>query len=143
MRSHHAIPARGRPLPNLRLFGARAAPRRPAAPADAALRKQRVRDVLAVCAVLFLILTTAVVIISYVVHQAPAWRAGQMAGFAPTPAVLAAQEAAARNAASSSPASDVVNGLGRVPLILISTAVEMAIFVALGLYLRHDMDRKP
>jgi hypothetical protein len=92
---------------------------------------------------MLLILATAVVIVSYVVHEAPSWRAGQMVGFAPTPAVLAAQEEAARNAAPASPASDVINGLGRVPLILISTAVEMAIFVALGLYLRHDMNRKP
>jgi hypothetical protein len=35
------------------------------------------------------------------------------------------------------------SGLGRIPLILISTVVEMGIFVALGLYLRHDLKQKP
>jgi hypothetical protein len=90
---------------------------------------------------MLLIVATAAVIVSYVVHQAPAWRSGQMAGFAPTPAV-AAQQDAALAAEPSSRASDVVRDLGRVPLILISTAVEMAIFVALGLYLRRDMRRK-
>lgn len=141
MRSHHAPPSRWRTLPFGHLVGPRSIPRKTVSPAEAKARRQKIKDYLAVAAVLLLVAATAAVILSYVVHEAPAWRAGQMAGFAPTPAV-AAQEAAAAAVAPSSPASDVVNDLGRVPLILISTAVELAIFVALGLYLRHDMNRK-
>jgi hypothetical protein len=134
MRLHHA-------LSRVHVAAPQATPPRAANPTEVRARKQRIKDYLAVAAVLLLVLATAAVIISYVVHEAPAWRAGQMAAFAPTPAV-AAQEAAALAAQPSSPASDVVRDLGRVPLILISTVIEMAIFVALGLYLRHDMDRK-
>lgn len=135
MRIHNA-------LPHLHPISVHRVPRQTVSLAQAKARRQRIKDYVAVAAVLLLVLATAAVIVSYVVQQAPAWRAGQMAGFAPTP-VVAAQEAAAGAAAPSSPASDVVNGLGRVPLIIISTVVEMAIFVALGLYLRHDMNRKP
>ena len=146
MRIHHALPhvsllKTAGPTP----FVAGPPPVRADAvqPGTAAERKQRLQDLIAVGAVLLLILATAVVIVSYVIHEIPSWQQGQMAAFVPTPAVVAEQEAAARSAVPSSPASDVINGLGRVPLILISTAVEMAIFVALGLYLRHDMNRKP
>ena len=139
---HHASPARWRLLPHVHLVSPLGVPRHSVTAAEVQARWQRIKDTLAVAAVLLLVLATAAVIVSYVVHQAPAWRAGQMAGFAPTPAV-AAQEAAALAAEPSSPASDVVRDLGRVPLILISTVVEIAIFVALGLYLRHDMNRKP
>lgn len=140
MRTHQAPPSRSRTLPLGHLV-VPAAPRRALSPSEAKARRQRIKDYLAVAAVLLLVLATAAVIVSYAVHEAPAWQTGQMAGFAPTPAV-AAQEAAAAAAAPPSPASDVINSLGRVPLILISTAVEIAIFVALGLYLRHDLDRK-
>jgi hypothetical protein len=128
-------------LPHVHLVSPHGARSRSAPPLEANARRQRAKDYLAVAAVLLLILATAAVILSYVIHEAPAWRRGQMAGFAPTPAV-AAQQAAALAAEPSSPASDVARDLGRVPLILISTAIEMAIFVALGLYLRHDMNRK-
>lgn len=141
MRSHQPPPARWRALPHVRLAGLPIAPRGSVTPAEVRARRQRAKDYLAVVAVLLLILATAAVIVSYAIHEAPSWRGGQMAGFAPTPAV-AAQQDAALAAAPSSPASDMVRDLGRVPLILISTAIEMAIFVALGLYLRHDMNRK-
>ncbi len=141
MRLHQTPPARWRALPHVHLASSHGVPRHSVTPAEARARRQRAKDYLAVAAVLLLILATAAVIVSYVVHEAPAWRSGQMAGFAPTPAVTAQQDAALA-AEPSSPASDVVRDLGRVPLILISTAVEMAIFVALGLYLRHDMNRK-
>lgn len=140
MRLHLAPPSGWRSLPHGHLVSPQGVPRRSASPAEVQAQRQRIKDYLAVGAVLLLVLATAAVIVSYVVHQAPAWRAGQMAGFAPTP-VVAAQEAAALAAEPPAPASDVVRDLGRVPLILISTAVEIAIFVALGLYLRHDMNR--
>ncbi len=105
-------------------------------------RWQTVKDKLAVAAVALLVLSTVTVFVLYLVQQAPHFRAGELTGFA-TPAPAAVQGTAGATAGDA--ASDAIagTGLGRIPLILISTVVEMGIFVALGLYLRHDMKRKP
>lgn len=98
---------------------------------------QILKDKLAVAAVLLLVLATITVFALYVVQQAPHWRAGELTGFAtPAPAMMPQAQAAAT--------TDTIggSGLGRIPLILISSVVEMGIFVALGLYLRRDMQRK-
>jgi hypothetical protein len=102
---------------------------------------QTVKDKLAVGAVLLLVLATAAVFVLYVIHQAPHWSAGEFTAFA-TPAPAAMQSAAGAAQAASTTVAPAYFGLGRVPLILISTVVEMGIFVALGLYLRHDLKRK-
>jgi hypothetical protein len=108
----------------------------PSPPADAQ-RWQVLKDKLAVAAVLLLVLATITVFVLYVVQQAPHWKAGELTGFAtPMPEVTAQAGAGETNVQTAA------GGLGRIPLILISTVVEMGIFVALGLYLRHDMQRK-
>ena len=98
---------------------------------------QVLKDRLAVAAVLLLVLATMTVFVLYVVQQAPHWRTGELTGFA-TPMPGLTPEVPAAETTGSVAGS----GLGRIPLILISTVVEMGIFVALGLYLRHDMQRK-
>jgi hypothetical protein len=102
-------------------------------------RWQVLKDKLAVAAVLLLVLATVTVFVLYLVEQAPHFNTGELTGFA-TPVPGAIQANAGGAAASESVAG---SGLGRIPLILVSTVVEMGIFVALGLYLRHDMKRKP
>jgi hypothetical protein len=109
----------------------------PSSPAADTERWQVIKDKLAVAAVLLLVLATMTVFVLYVVQQAPHWRAGELTGFA-TPVPGGATLAAAGEATGST----ATGGLGRIPLILISTVVEMGIFVALGLYLRHDMQQK-
>ncbi len=105
-------------------------------------RWQVFKDKLAVGAVLLLVMATLAVFVLYVVEQAPHFRSGELTALA-TPAPGAVQPTAANAPASDATGSIAGSGLGRIPLILISTVVEMAIFVALGLYLRHDMKRKP
>jgi hypothetical protein len=102
-------------------------------------RRQVILDKLAVAAVVVLILATLAVFAGYAAREAPRWRAGQIGGF--TGAVPPSLQL---DAAPETQATDNIagTGLGQVPLVLISTAVEMAIFVALGLYLRHDLKRK-
>ncbi len=93
-------------------------------------------------AVLLLVLGTVTVFVLYLVQQAPHFRSGELTGFA-TPAPGTSAPAMANASGANVSAESVAGtGLGRIPLILISTVVEMAIFVALGLYLRHDMKRK-
>jgi hypothetical protein len=100
-------------------------------------RWQVLKDKLAVAAVLLLVLATMTVFALYVVQQAPHWRTGELTGFAtPMPAI------ATQTGTSAATDSTAAGGVGRIPLILISTVVEMGIFVALGLYLRHDTQRK-
>lgn len=99
-------------------------------------RWQVLKDKLAVAAVLLLVLATLAVFVVYLVHQAPYFRTGELTALATPGPAMAKQSAANANAASVAG-----SGLGRIPLILISTVVEMGIFVALGLYLRHDMNR--
>lgn len=105
-------------------------------------RWQVLKDKLAVAAVLLLVLATLTVFVLYVVQQAPHFRSGELTGFA-TPAPGLAQPANANAPNPDAIGSIAGAGLGRIPLILISTVVEMGIFVALGLYLRHDLKRKP
>lgn len=108
-------------------------------------RWQVFKDKLAVAAVLLLVLATLTVFVLYVVQQAPYFRTGELTGFAtPAPGMADPGQQAEANAQNAEAASSIAgSGLSRIPLILISTVVEMAIFVALGLYLRHDMKRKP
>ncbi len=103
---------------------------------------QTVKDKIAVAAVAVLVLATISVFVLYLVQQVPHFRTGELTGFA-TPAPAAARLAASATACDTASDSIAGTGLGRIPLILISTVVEMGIFVALGLYLRHDMKRKP
>lgn len=105
-------------------------------------RWQVIKDKLAVAAVLLLVLATLTVFVLYLVQQAPYFRSGELTAFAtPAPSAAQAGSASAMNANTSGGVAG--SGLGRIPLMLVSTVVEMAIFVALGLYLRHDMKRKP
>lgn len=100
-------------------------------------RRQNLRDKLAVAAVLVLVLATVTVFVLYLLQQAPHFASGEFTGFA-TPVAAAAQATAA------DPANSVAGtGLSRVSLVLVSTVIEMGIFVALGLYLRQDTNRKP
>jgi hypothetical protein len=105
-------------------------------------RSQVLKDKLAVAAVLLLVLATLTVFVLYLVQQAPHFSSGELTAFA-TPAPGAVGQVATNASGSTSTGSIAGAGLGRIPLILISTAVEMAIFVALGLYLRHDLKGKP
>ncbi len=140
MRQHLAVPhfhlldrhvASGPPVPHT---GGHS----PAAPSGDD-RSQVIKDKLAVAAVLLLVGATLAVFVLYLVQQAPHFGSGEFTAFA-TPMPGAVQAGAASRDATPVVAG---TGLGRVSLILISTVVEMAIFVALGLYLRHDMNRKP
>jgi hypothetical protein len=141
MRQHLALP-HFHP-PQSRVDAARAAPRAASHDRKAdAERRQVLKDKLAVAAVLLLVLATFTVFVLYVVQQAPHFRSGELTGFA-TPAPGVAQPTTANALSSDGTESVAGSGLGRIPLILISTVVEMGIFVALGLYLRHDMKRKP
>lgn len=107
---------------------------------SSAERWQTLKDKLAVAAVLLLVLATLTVFVLYLVQQAPHFSRGELTAFAtPVPGVPSTAATADPSAASSIAGT----GIGRIPLILISTVVEMGIFVALGLYLRHDMNRKP
>lgn len=105
-------------------------------------RWQTLKDKLAVAAVLLLVLATVTVFVLYIVQQAPHFRNGELTAFA-TPAPGAVQPAPNAQAPGQAASSVAGTGLSRISLILISTVVEMGIFVALGLYLRHDMKRKP
>ncbi len=127
--------------PGGHLAAGTAAPRTPdrdSPPPSGDDRWQVVKDKLAVAAVLLLVAATATVFVLYLVQQGPHFAAGELTAFV-TPMPAAAQQAVDPKEAASVAGS----GLGRIPLILISTVVEMGIFVALGLYLRHDMQRKP
>ncbi|MGE5602792.1 MAG: hypothetical protein ACM30E_07060 [Nitrososphaerales archaeon] len=129
--------------PRRRVDSAGAAPRaRSNDPQSRDERWQVLKDKLAVAAVLLLVLATLTVFVLYVVQQAPHFRSGELTGFAtPAPGMMQPASADALNSDATGPVAG--SGLGRIPLILISTIVEMGIFVALGLYLRHDMKRKP
>lgn len=141
MRQHLARPHFHFHPPGVRAVTSRPMPR--AGPGDIPStsnddRWQVLKDKLAVAAVLLLVLATIAVFVLYLVHQAPYFGSGELTALA-TPMPGGAQQAAGSADAASSIAG---SGLGRIPLILISTVVEMAIFVALGLYLRHDMKGK-
>jgi hypothetical protein len=141
MRQHLALP-HFHP-PQSRVDPARATPRASSNDRKAnAERWQVFKDKLAVAAALLLVLATLTVFALYVVQQAPHFRSGELTGFA-TPAPGLVQPTAANALSPDATGSVASGGLGRIPLILISTVVEMGIFVALGLYLRHDMKQKP
>ncbi len=102
-------------------------------------RRQVLLDRLAAFAVLLLVLATLTMFALYVAHELPGWRAGQISGFESMSAP--AMSDSLLSAAPTSAAQTTT--LSRVPLVLISIAIEMAIFVGLGLYLRHEMNRLP
>lgn len=101
--------------------------------------RQILMDMIAALAALVLVLATLTMSVLYVAHELPRWRAGQIGGFEATIAPTTTD-----NATYSGDTSTVqAPTLGRVSLILISMAIELAIFVGLGLYLRHEADRLP
>lgn len=145
MRQHLAWPQFHFHPPGIRIVSERPAPQAgredPPIPSDHE-RWQVIKDKLAVAAVLLLVLATLTVFVLYLVQQAPRFRSGEFTALA-TPAPAMAQTGSANTLGADTAGGVAGSGLGRIPLILISTVIEMAIFVALGLYLRHDMKRKP
>jgi hypothetical protein len=102
---------------------------------------QTFRDKLYVLAVSALVLATIAVAAGYAIHQWPRWRAGAVGGFdsqvLPLPGEPPAAEPGAPGDAAQAP------GVNRTSLIITSMFVDALIFVGLGLYLRHEMNRKP
>ena len=101
--------------------------------------RQVLLDKLAVFAALLLVLSTLTMSALYVAHELPRWRAGQIGGF---------EAISAPVTQGSAPSADDTTAvqaptLSRVPLVVISMVIEMAIFVGLGLYLRHEADQLP
>lgn len=96
-------------------------------------------DKLAACAAILLVLALLAMCTLYVANELPRWRAGQIGGFEAIVAPTTPDSAPFSGDASAVQAP----ALGRVPLIVVSMVIEMAIFVGLGLYLRHEADQLP
>lgn len=101
--------------------------------------RQVLLDRLAVFAALLLVLATLTMSALYVAHELPRWKAGQIGGFEAISAPVM-QDSAPSSDDTTAVHAPTVN---RVPLVVISMAIEMAIFVGLGLYLRHEADQLP
>lgn len=99
---------------------------------------QAFKDRLYVAAVTALVVLTLALFAGYAIYQLPQWRAGGVGGFdthvLPLPNPDGAEEAAIVSSAT---------GMNRTGLIVTSMLVEAVIFVGLGFYLRHEMNRKP
>jgi hypothetical protein len=102
-------------------------------------RRQVLLDRLAAFAAILLVLATITMAALYVAHAIPQWRAGQIGGFEIISAPVTLNDVPSAVPTSAAQAST----LSRVPLVLVSMLIEMAIFLGLGFYLRHEMDRSP
>jgi hypothetical protein len=100
-------------------------------------RRQVLLDKLAAFAVLLLVLAMIALFALYVAHELPRWRAGQIGGFE----IISAPTLSGDVTSAVSTSDAQTPTLTRVPLVLVSMAIEMAIFVGLGLFLRREMDR--
>ena len=102
-------------------------------------RRQVLMDRLAALAAFILVFAMLTMSVLYVAHELPRWKTGQIGGFE---AIVA--PTAPGDVSSSGDTSGIqTQPLSRGPLIIISMAIEMAIFVGLGLYLRHEADQLP
>lgn len=115
-----------------------APPRREAALQEL-VHTQALKDRLYVIVVTALVLATFALFAGYAVYHWPQWRAGAIGGFDTQVLPLPGDSPAAALATAPPPAPAV----NRANLILTSMLIDAVIFVALGLYLRHEMNRKP
>lgn len=102
-------------------------------------RSQEFRDRLYVLVVAGLVLATVALVVGYAVHELPRWRSGQLGGF--DTVVLPTPDQSAGDAAVTEPGV-AGTGIDRTTLLIVSMLIEAAIFVGLGLYLRHEMKGK-
>jgi hypothetical protein len=106
------------------------------------IHSQPFKDRLYVLAVSALVLVTIAIAAGYAIHEWPRWRSGGVGGF--DTGVLPLPDRSPFGGAEPAPeAAGTPSGVNRTSLIVTSMLVDAAIFVALGLYLRHEMNRKP
>lgn len=101
--------------------------------------RQVLMDRLAALAVFLLVFAMLTMSVLYVAHELPRWKTGQIGGFEAIAAPTAPDGVPSSGDTSAIQAPALSRGL----LIIISMAIEMAIFVGLGLYLRHEANQLP